>query len=61
MICRNSGPGKSNAQLNNLQGPYQEGQPAKRGRGNYHHASRGGYQNASYEQQGSGGYQPGWQ
>jgi hypothetical protein len=38
LICRHGAPGKLNAQLNNMQGPYQEGSPAKRGR-----FDRGGY------------------
>jgi hypothetical protein len=45
LICRHSAPGKLNAQLNNMQGPYQEGSPAKRGRfdrGGYRGRGRGG-------------------
>jgi hypothetical protein len=42
LICRQSAPGKSNAQLNQLQGPYQEGSPAKKGRFNGRGGGRGG-------------------
>jgi hypothetical protein len=46
MICRHSAPGKLNTQLNNLQGPYQEGSPAKKVRfnsGGYNGNGGGGY------------------
>jgi hypothetical protein len=46
LICRNSAPGKANAQLNNVQGPYQQGSPFKKqrtdNRGGYNGRGRGG-------------------